>query len=535
MTPLEGKSFQNHDLGSSRKRLRFDSPSDQMPNPSDLPASMQSVRQPMPLGNSSSSSNIHSRQISNIVENDEASVVKRLAERVAQFVPVNEIQQYGYSKESLICLFDKVGFSFAFLPQVQIVLFKYLGCFQNYAPMLSSHLTTEQVVKACRELLEAVDGNLDQVHEDSLKQFWEMVCTQMHLEEHYRSFSYDEIKSYLQSEESKQLRESLSEMFVGRISILPPEITAFTNLKTLVLDGSLIRERPHIALPMKDLKIHHYQNEFWRYSNTSAWEIPSLIRMWPRIHKQYPSIPMFATEAEMEQWVDSPRSFWVRSEVRELDLSNLGLTEFPSALGKFSNLTCLNLSGNALTSIPDSIGNLNQLDKLYLTGNALDTLPKAMASLRQLTVLDISENKFEEIPSAIKHLDQLKTLEMIRNEVRLIPDWICRFRDLRRFRLDYNLISTLPDEISDLRQLEIFTVRHNRLSQIPASMEYLSKLSCLYVDQNPDLKEIPEMVCHLPLKEFFCDWELYDTLPQDTCIKIAYGGERDKMMHKRKR
>ena len=534
MTPLEGRYFQYSNLELSRKKLRIDSPSDQMPNRSDSSGSMQSVRQPISLGNSSSSLSVHSRQISNIVENDELSTVKRLAERIAQFVPLHEIQKYGCSKESLICLFDKVGFSFAFLPQVQIVLFKYLGGFKNYAPMLSICLTTEQVVKACRELLEAIDGNLDQVHEESLKQFWDSVCTQMHLEEHYRNLSYDEIKSYLQSEESKHVRESLSEIFVGRIAILPPEITAFTNLKTLVLDRSLIREHPHITLGMQNLKVHQYRHELWRYSGTSAWEIPSLVRIWPSIHKQYPSIPMFDTETEMKEWLDSPLGLKTIEEVRELNLSNMGLTELPDALGKFSSLSHLNLSRNALTSIPDSIGDLHLLDRLYLTGNALDTLPSTVANLRQLTVLDISENKFEEIPPVIKLLDQLKKLEVIANKIRLIPDWICWLRNLQCLGLDHNSISTLPDEISDLRQLEIFTLSRNRLSQLPASMGYLSKLSYLLIDQNPDLKEIPEMVCHLPVKEFLCDPQLYDTIPQDTCLKIAYVG-RGQMEYKRKR
>ncbi len=536
MTPLDGKLLQSHDLNeSSQKRLRTDSSSDQMPAFSHLRASPEPVQRPMPPENSSSSSNIHSRRISNITEDDELSVVKRLCERVAQFVPLDEIQNYGYSKESLICIFDKIGFSFAFLPQVRMVLFKYLGSFKNFAPMLSTALSSKQIIQACRELLEVVDSNLEEIHQETLKQFWKMVCGQMNLEERYRNFSYDEIKSYLQSEESRPLRESLLQIFVGKISILPPEIAVFTNLKTVVLDNSLIRERPHILRSRRNLEVHQHQTDFWRYSDTAAWEIPSLMRVWCSLHKQYPNIPIFNTEAEMEEWLDSPLSLEIRKEVIQLDLSHLGLTEFPDALEKFSNLRYLNLSGNQLTSIPNWIGNLDQLDSLCLGGNALDSLPETIENLRQLTLLDISSNMFKELPSVIQHLTELKRLEVSANELQRIPDWISRLLNLRHLFLDYNFISILPDVIGDLYELQILSMKKNCLSQIPSSVSYLSKLECLFVDGNPHLKMIPERVCHLPLKEFACDPELFEALPKDTCIKLACTGGFNRRTLKRKR
>jgi internalin A len=47
-----------------------------------------------------------------------------------------------------------------------------------------------------------------------------------------------------------------------------------------------------------------------------------------------------------------------RAHGSHLDLSNLGLTEVPDAIGQLTGLTELYLGGNQLTEVPDWIGQL---------------------------------------------------------------------------------------------------------------------------------------------------------------------------------
>lgn len=58
-----------------------------------------------------------------------------------------------------------------------------------------------------------------------------------------------------------------------------------------------------------------------------------------------------------------------RNQARTLDLSLLGLTAVPDAIGQLTGLTRLILTGNRLTALPASIGQLTSLRVLVIEGN----------------------------------------------------------------------------------------------------------------------------------------------------------------------
>ena len=64
-----------------------------------------------------------------------------------------------------------------------------------------------------------------------------------------------------------------------------------------------------------------------------------------------------------------------------LDLSGLGLTALPEALGKLSQVQQLDVSYNPLTALPEALGKLTQLQQLYVTSNQLTALPEALGKL----------------------------------------------------------------------------------------------------------------------------------------------------------
>ena len=59
-----------------------------------------------------------------------------------------------------------------------------------------------------------------------------------------------------------------------------------------------------------------------------------------------------------------------------LNLSGIGLTSVPEALGQLSALQWLYLSNNQLTSVPEALGQLPELTRLFLHGNPGLGLPE---------------------------------------------------------------------------------------------------------------------------------------------------------------
>ena len=63
-----------------------------------------------------------------------------------------------------------------------------------------------------------------------------------------------------------------------------------------------------------------------------------------------------------------------------LDLSGLGLTALPEALGRLTQLQQLDVSHNQLTALPEALGQLTQLQRLDVSRNQLTALPEALGS-----------------------------------------------------------------------------------------------------------------------------------------------------------
>lgn len=83
----------------------------------------------------------------------------------------------------------------------------------------------------------------------------------------------------------------------------------------------------------------------------------------------------------------------VRDTARaDLELQNLGLTAWPSALSELKNLATLRLDGNAIRELPSALGNFEHLYGLSLAENKLRTLPSILGELKSLRVLYLHGN-----------------------------------------------------------------------------------------------------------------------------------------------
>ncbi len=137
--------------------------------------------------------------------------------------------------------------------------------------------------------------------------------------------------------------------------------------------------------------------------------------------------------------------------LRELDLSDLRLTEIPGATWELTHLETLDLGKNRLTTVPADIANLKKLKTLGLNHNKLTQLPPAIGKL-----------------SALRHLS-----------------------------LQYNQLKTLPDQFCELKSLNVLWLLDNKLSQLPAGFERLTALEELHLGEN-NFTEVPAVIFQLP-------------------------------------
>lgn len=70
------------------------------------------------------------------------------------------------------------------------------------------------------------------------------------------------------------------------------------------------------------------------------------------------------------------------------------LRTVPDDLAQYTHLKELFLTDHGLTSVPASIGSLGTLQSLSLAGNKLETLPEEIFRLKQLKELIVNDNAF---------------------------------------------------------------------------------------------------------------------------------------------
>ncbi|KAF5957502.1 hypothetical protein HYC85_004727 [Camellia sinensis] len=199
-------------------------------------------------------------------------------------------------------------------------------------------------------------------------------------------------------------------LFVGTI---PQELTALSQLTTLLLDGNLL-----------------------------SGHLPSDIVSW---------MSLTTLSLSRNQLSGSiPQELTTLSQLATLLLDgNLLSGHLPSDIVSWMSLTTLSLSRNQLSgSIPQELTTLSQLTTLLLDGNLLSGhLPSDIVSWMSLTTLNLSRNQLSgSIPAKLGSLLSLTDLDLSRNEFSgQIPTQIGLLR-LRSLNLSSNcLTGTIPD------------------------------------------------------------------------------------------
>lgn len=178
------------------------------------------------------------------------------------------------------------------------------------------------------------------------------------------------------------------------------------------------------------------------------------------------------------------------SNIENLDLSSLNLTNIPTEISTLSKLKTLKISYNNITDF-SAISEMNTLEELNISHNNLNSLPAEIANLSALKFLDVSNNAITQF-SSIKNLQNLEWLSVENNSLTAIPAEISSLKNLIHLNLGRNQISTGFNLLTSLNNLEQLWLNHNNISgNFPTELLSLPKLMSLSLQSNQLTGNIP--------------------------------------------
>ncbi|MCC3534607.1 MAG: leucine-rich repeat domain-containing protein [Microcoleus sp. PH2017_25_DOB_D_A] len=202
----------------------------------------------------------------------------------------------------------------------------------------------------------------------------------------------------------------------------------------------------------------------------------------------------------MQKWDAPPELLLEMKQLESLNLTSIGLTEIPDAIGKLPNLTKLDLSFNqiedileVLVNLCETFGKLSKLRQLHLVGNQIAEIPDAISKLSNLTYLDLFSNQIKQIPEALTQMSSLMQLKLRGNQITHIPDAIAQLANIEYLDLGFNQIAEIPQALGKLSNLTGLDIGNNQIAEIPEVLGKLSNLAWLYLNSN-QIAEIPEVL-----------------------------------------
>jgi hypothetical protein len=96
--------------------------------------------------------------------------------------------------------------------------------------------------------------------------------------------------------------------------------------------------------------------------------------------------------------------------IRELNLTNKGITVIPARIMDLTALQILRLDSNSITSLPPEIGQCTSLVRIQIAYNHLDNLPAQVSNLIHLSYLSLNNNNLTSLPLSIRQSPALDTM-----------------------------------------------------------------------------------------------------------------------------
>lgn len=111
-------------------------------------------------------------------------------------------------------------------------------------------------------------------------------------------------------------------------------------------------------------------------------------------------------------------------------------------------VTKLNLSGLGLKEFPENVFDYPNLTKLVLCNNRIKVIPKEILKLKKIKVLDLANNEIAVLQGAVFRLPKLRTLNLYGNQIKKFP------RQVIDSSIQKLIVSRNPLEKEELEKLQ---------------------------------------------------------------------------------
>ena len=228
---------------------------------------------------------------------------------------------------------------------------------------------------------------------------------------------------------------------------------------------------------------------------------------------------VYILDLSEESFSRLPESLMAFTNLKELSVNGIELSEIGDIWGAFPNLEYLDLDDNAIQRLPSSFSQLTKLKTLYLASNQLGpealkqiaAIPSleelnlskntamtgadwnALASLKKLKTLELLRLNLKECPKVLGQLPALNYLDLGENKIEEIK--LSFGANLQNLDVSDNPLHTLDIQAEGLKDLFVNRTKIQKLPKQLAQLHYLSLDNC-------GMTEIPsQIMAYSQLKE----------------------------------
>lgn len=197
--------------------------------------------------------------------------------------------------------------------------------------------------------------------------------------------------------------------------------------------------------------------------------------------------------------------------IREINLTDFGLVEFPYQLKRFRKLKNINLKDNYITSATIDRRDFPELVTISFQNNLLRDDSLRFTGRRGPTAINLTDNHFTRIPKTyrkvrylylanssiheitrkdIRKIKKVQFLNLYGNTLIAVDPKIARLKKLKELDLYRNRLTALPARLTRMKKLETLAVSYNKLEELPAHLGSMHALKILYSHHN-QLKALP--------------------------------------------